>query len=154
LGDWCGGAGGHVCRKRIVGGFLVPKDREHPPTLAVVEHLHAVDAANERLFLFGFAGFVAGEDLGDIAEALDFVDDGGFEERVRVEIVAAALDEIFNGHEADGGAVGIFHGAGEAGFGDEERAEAVPVARSWRAGDYVVDGGHQVIDGVDVGGFC
>ena len=99
------------------------------------------------------ARFVAAEDLGDVAEALDFIDDGGFEETVGEEVFARAVDVVFDGEKANGVGTFPFDGAGEAAFGNEEGAEAVPVALAWRAGDDVVDRKHDVVDGIDVGGL-
>ncbi len=103
--------------------------------------MDAVDAADEGLFGGGVARFVAAEDLGDVAEAFDAIDDGGLKEAVGGEIFAGALDVVVDGEKTDGAGGGILSGAGEASFGDEERAEAIPVAVARRAGDDVVDGG-------------
>lgn len=116
--------------------------------------MEAVDAAGERFFGRPAAGGVATEDLGDVAESLNAIDDGGFVKRVGGEKPSAALDVVVDGEETDGfgfGA-GTFCGAGEASLGDAERAETVPVARASGTGDYVVDGAHDGVDGVDVGG--
>jgi hypothetical protein len=56
----------------IVGTFFVPDHRENPPALSVEVQLKNIDAA-----FFGFAvssgAFVAAEDGGDVAEAMDDV---------------------------------------------------------------------------------
>jgi len=147
------GGVGHIGGQRIGGGFFVPEDAEDPPTRAVVEELNAVDAADEGLVAGGVARFVAAEDLGDVAEAFDAVDDGGFKEAVGGEIFAGALDIIVDGEKTDGAGGGVLGGAGEASFGDEERAEAVPVALARRAGDDVVDGGKDGVEGFYVVGL-
>jgi hypothetical protein len=67
--------------------------------------------------------------LRDVAEFLDAVDDGAFIEGVRFEVAAGAASVSFD-IEKSGRAVIFAGGGGEAGFGNEEGAEAVPVARS------------------------
>ena len=129
-----GSGGGHVGGERVGGGFFVPEDAEDVQAGAVVEELDAVDAAGEGFFGGGFARFVAAENLGDVAETFDAIVDGGFEKRIGGEIGVAAGDEIFDGVEADGrSGGGAVDGGGEAGFGNEERAETVPVALAGRA---------------------
>jgi hypothetical protein len=44
----------------------------------------------------GIAGFITAEDLGDIAEFLDAVDDGTFEEAVRQEIISSQMDVVID----------------------------------------------------------
>ena len=115
--------------------------------------MNAVNAADEGLFAGGVARFVAAEDLGDVAELLDAIDDRAFVEGMGGEIVASALDVVIDGEETDIAGAGIFGGAGETGFGDEERTEAIPVAVAGRARDYVVNGEQDAVDGFHVGGF-
>jgi len=100
------------------------------------------------------AGFVAAEDLGDVAKFIEVIDDGGFEETVFGEIAASGFDVVVDGEEADGrGAVGALGNGGEARFGNEEGAEARPVALAGGAGDDVVDGVEDGVDGADVFGL-
>ena len=86
------GPGGEVLGERIVGALLVPENADDPPPPAVVGQLKTVDAAGEGSFGGGVAEFVAAGDVSDIAEGLDAIDDGAFEESVLREIVARALD--------------------------------------------------------------
>src|ERR1700674_3262119 len=96
------GGDGEICGERVGGGFFVPEDAEDVPAGAVVEELNAVDAAGEGFFGGGVAGFVAAEDLRDIAEFINVIDDGGFEEAVFGEVAAGAFDVVVDGEEADG----------------------------------------------------
>src|SRR6202020_736051 len=102
LGDGGGGAGGQVGGERVGGGFFVPEDAEDVPAVLVVEELDGIDAACEGFFVGGVAGFVAGEDLGDVAEAVDFVDDGGFVESVGFEVAAGGIDVVVGAHWVGG----------------------------------------------------
>jgi len=139
LRNGAGRFGGHFGRQWIGGGFFVPQDAQDPPAGAVVEELDAIDAAGEGLFVRSVAGFVAAEDLRDVTEFLDPVDDGGFEKAMCIEVRSRVLDIVVDGEEARGGGCRVFCGAGEAGSGGEEGAEAVPVALARRARDDVVD---------------
>lgn len=126
--------GCEIFGERIVGALFVPQDADDPPALAVVEELKAVDAACEGGFASVVAGFVAAEDLSDIAKSLDAAADGRFEETVFEEIGAAAVDVIIHGVGMDAdGAVGRFASRGEVRTGEEERAEAGPVSLARRA---------------------
>jgi len=58
--------------------------------------------AGEGLFVGGVAGFVAAENLGDVAECLDTVDDGTFVESVRFEVTARAASVSFDIEKANG----------------------------------------------------
>jgi hypothetical protein len=156
LRNGAGWFGGHFGRQWIGGGFFVPQDAEDPPAGPVVEELDAVDAAGEELFVGGVARFVAAEDLRDVAEFLDAVDDGGFEEAVSIEVGSGEMNVVVNGEESRGSGSGVFCGAGEAGSGGEEGTEAVPVTRARGAGDYVVEGAEGGVDGfyfVGLGGW-
>ena len=153
LGDGGGGAGGQVGGEWVGWGFFVPEDAEDVPAVLVVEELDGIDAAGEGFFVGGVAGFVAGEDLGDVAEAVDFVDDGIFVEGMRFEVAAGEGDVFVGAHEA-GGVVGRFFGDGsEAGVFGEEGAEARPVSLAGGAGDDGVESGEDGVDGFYVGGI-
>jgi hypothetical protein len=133
---------GQVGGQRVGGSFFVPEDAEDVPAVLVVEELDGVDAASEGFFGGGVAGFVAGENLGHVAETVDFVDDGVFVEGVGFEVAGGEIDVFVGAHQA-GGVVGRFFGDGsEAGVFGEERAEAVPVAVAGGAGD---DGGAEAV---------
>lgn len=97
------------------------------------------------------AGFIAAEDLRDVAEDLHAADDWLFEESVLQEIAAAETDVIFDAIWANANcAVGRFFGRREAGVGHKERAEAVPITFSRRSGDHVVERGQDAFDGFNV----
>ncbi len=116
--------------------------------------MDAIDAAGERGIGEGVAGFVTAENLGDVAEDLDAIDDGFFEETVLQEIGAAETDVVFDAVGADVNcAVGSFLGGSEAGVGHEERAETVPIAFAGGAGNDVVESGEDAVDGFDVDGI-
>ena len=66
--------------------------------------------AGEGFFVEGVAGFVAAEDLDDVAEAVDLIDDGLFVEGVGFEIVAGELDVVIGAEETDGVVGGFFCG--------------------------------------------
>src|SRR5579872_7275232 len=152
LCDWGGGARGEIRGERVGGGFFVPEDAEDIPSVLVVEELDGVDAASERLFVGGVAGFVAAENLGHVAEAVDFVDDSLFEERVGFEIWSGAIDVVVDIQQARG-VVGVFFGdRGQAGVFREEGAETVPIAIAGGAGNDGVEGGEDGVDGFYVGG--
>jgi len=149
------GRGSEFLGERIVRALFIPKDIDDPPALAIKSHLKTVDAAGERRFARGVAGFVAAEDLRDVAEGLHAADDGLFEETVFQKIGAAEADVVFDGVWADANcAIGSFFGGGEARVGHEERAEAVPIAFAGGAGDDVVESGEEAFDGFDVVRFC
>src|ERR1700687_548917 len=133
------------------GGFFVPEDAEDPPAGAVVEKLDAVDTAGEGLFVGSGAGGVAAEDLSDVAEFLDLVGDGAFVEGGRFEVAACAAGVAFDIEKANRVAVFLCSG-GETGFGDEEGAEAVPVAIAGGAGASVVDGFEDTVERIYVVG--
>jgi len=100
------------------------------------------------------AGFVATEDLSDVAVGLNAVDDGAFEETVLEEVGASTASVVVHGVGVNAdGAVRSEAGGSEVGTGNEEGAEAVPVAFAGRAGDNVVERGHNTVDGFDVIGF-
>src|SRR6266481_6766617 len=142
---------GEFGRKGVGGGFFVPEDADDPPAGAVVEKLDAVDAAGEGLFVGSGAGCVAAEDLGDAGEFLDAVGDGAFVESVRFEVAARAACVSFDIEKANRTAI-FPGGGGEPGFGDEEGAEAVPITITGGAGDDVVDGFEDGIEGLYVVG--
>ena len=73
------GFGGKFLGERVVGALLVPEDADDPPAFAIISQLDTVNAAGEGRFTGGVAGFVAAEDLGDVAKRLDAADDGTFE---------------------------------------------------------------------------
>ena len=116
-----------------------------------MEKLDAVDTAGEGLFVGGGAGGVAAEGLGDVAELLDAVDDGALVEGVRFEVAACAAGVAFDIEKANRAAV-FLCSRGETGFGDEERAEAVPVAFAGGAGDDVIDGFEDTVERIYVVG--
>jgi len=148
------GFSSEILRERIIGPLFVPEDADDPPALAVVENLKAVDAAREGRFAEGVAGFVAAEDLSNVAEGFDAAVDGRFEKTVLEEVSAAAVDVIIHGVGMDAdGAVGSFASGSEVRAGEEERAETIPVALAGRAGDHRVESNKDMIDGVDIFGF-
>jgi len=148
------GLGGEILGERIIRALFVPEDANDPPALAVVEELKAVDAAREGRFAEGVAGFVAAEDLGDVAEGFDAAVDGRFEKTVLEEVCAATIDVVIDGVGMDAdGAVCRFAGGGEMRAGEEERAEAIPVALAGRTRDYRVESDEDMIDRVNVFGF-
>ncbi len=54
-------------RQRVLFVFAFPEDGHHPPTLAVIHQLNAVDAALKRLrIVFIVTRFVGAEDVRDI----------------------------------------------------------------------------------------
>ena len=56
---------------RVLG---LPENRHHPPALAIVDQLKAVDTSRERLCIVGFVpGFVGAEDVRDVGVMLDLV---------------------------------------------------------------------------------
>jgi len=148
------GFGGEIFGEGVVGALGVPEDADDPPAFAVVEELDAVDAAREGCFAGGVAGFVAAEDLRDVAVGFDAVDDRAFEETILEEIATRALGVVVDGVGADAdGAVGRDAGGSEVRGGNEQGTETIPVAFAGRAGDDVVEGGHEAVDGFDVFGF-
>jgi hypothetical protein len=152
--DLKSGLGGEILGQWIIRALLVPEDVDDPPTLAIVEELKAVDATREGRFAGVVVGFVAAEDLSDVAEGLDTAIDGRFEKTVLEEVSAAAGDVVLDGVGMNAnGAVGGFAGGGEMRAGKEERAEAIPVALAGRAGDHGVESDENMIDGVNVFGF-
>src|ERR1700722_3482352 len=77
----------------VRGGFGVPEDGDGPVAVAVLEELEAVDAAGERGGVVDVvAGLVGAPDLHDVAELLDLIVDGVFEEAGRGHSGAAAGD--------------------------------------------------------------
>lgn len=148
------GLGGEFVGERIIRALFVPEDADDPPALAVVEKLKAVDAAREGRFAEGVAGFVAAEDLSDVAEGFDAAVDGRFEKTVLEEVSAATIDVIIHGVGMDAdGAVGSFASGGEMRPGEEERAKTIPVALARGARDHRVESNKDMIDGVDIFGF-
>jgi hypothetical protein len=144
-------------------GFGVPIDVDDPVAFAVLEELEAVDAAGEGSGVVGVvAGFVGAPDLDDVAELLDLIVDGMFEEAGRGHSDTAAGDVTVDGEEdgvsvGGGAAWGGGHGGGgdEAGVGEEERTHAVPVAGlALGAGYNAVDGGENGLGRADVFGLC
>ena len=107
--------------------------------------------AGEGLFVGGVAGFVAAEDLGDVAEFLDAVGDSALVESVCFEVAAGAAGVAFDIEKANRAAVSSC-GGGEAGFGDEEGAEADPVAVACGPRDDVIDGLEDGVEGIYVVG--
>jgi len=144
-----------LLREWIIWPLFIPENVHDPPTLAVKRHLKAIDAAGEGRFAGSVAGFIAAEDLRDVAEGLHAADDGVFEESVFQEIGPGEADLIFDAIWANANyAVGRFFGRREAGIGHEKRAEAVPITFSRRSGDHVVERGQNAFDGFDVVGLC
>jgi hypothetical protein len=151
LGDGGGGAGGQVGGEWVGWGVFIPEDAEDVPAVLVVEELDGIDAAGEGFFVVGVAGFVAAEDLGHVAEAVDFVDDGVFVESVSFEIGSGAVDVVVDIQQARG-VVGVFFGdRGQAGVFREEGAETVPIAIAGGAGNDGVEGGEDRVEGFYVG---
>jgi hypothetical protein len=151
LRDGSGRAGCQIGWQRVGGGFFVPEDAQDIPSVLVVEELDGVDAAGEGFFVGGVAGFVAAENLGHVAEAVDFVDDSLFEERVGFEIWSGAIDVVVDIQQARG-VVGVFFGdRGQAGVFREEGAETVPIAIAGGAGNDGVEGGEDRVEGFYVG---
>jgi len=137
--------------ERVVGALFVPEDGDDPPALAIVGQLDAVNAAGEGRFTCGAAGFVAGEDLGDVAKRLDAAHDRAFEKTVLCEIAAGASYVTFHGARTNTNvAIAIFSGRGERGTGQEQGTKTIPIALAGRAGDDVVESGEDTIDGFDV----
>ena len=94
---------------------MVPENADDPPTLAVVGQLKTVDAAGEWRFARGVARFVAAKNVCDVAEGLDAIDDGAFEESVLSEIVARALDIFIDAARAKVGvAFAVFSSGSES----------------------------------------
>src|SRR5882672_8468497 len=143
--------GGKFLRERIVGALLVPEDADNPPALAIVGQLDAVDAAGEGRLTGGAAGFVAAEDVGDVAKRLDAADDRTLEKTVLCEIAAGARYISFHGARTNVNvAFTIFSGRGERGTGQEQGTKTIPIALAGRAGDDVVKSGEDAVDGFDV----
>jgi len=72
-----------------------------PKKKSLTQLLNLYCDAGEGLFVGGVAGFVAAEDLGDVAECLDTVDDGTFVESVRFEVTACAASVSFDIEKAN-----------------------------------------------------
>lgn len=151
---WIGGDlwfGGEFLGQWVVGALFIPENTDDPPALAVVEKLKAVDPAREGRFASSVTRFVAAEDLSDVTESLDAVHDRVFKETVLEEVAAGARSVFIGAHRTKmDGSVGAFCGGGEARGGKEEGAEAAPIALAGRAGDDVIDRGHDAVDGLHV----
>lgn len=144
-----------LCGDRRGRRLAVPKDGDDPVAVAVLEHLDGIDAALEWLAIFRVAGFVGGEDVHDVAEALGGVVDAALEEAL-FERRRGALLVLLRCIYGDVGAVSslVMAGGDEPRIRNEEGAEALPVA--WlpgRAGDDVVERGEDGVDGGDVSGI-
>ena len=134
----------------------IPEDGDDPVAIAILEQLDGVDAALEWLAVFGVARFVGGEDMHDIAEAFRGVVDASFEKAIGQRRCGALLI-LLRGEGSDVGAVAGFGVArrDEARIGNEEGAEAVPVARlAGRTGDDVVECGEDGVDGCTSAGLA
>src|SRR5437867_1319379 len=143
--------GGKFLRERVVRAFLVPEDADDPPAFAIVGQLDAVNAAGEGRFTGGVAGFVAAEDLGDVAKRLDAADDRALEKAMLCEIAAGARYITFHGARTNVNvALAILSGGGVSGAGQEQGTKTIPIALTGRAGDDVVESGEDGVDGFDV----
>src|ERR1700722_20017059 len=142
------------------GALIIPHDAGNPVTALRVDNLQGIDAACEGLSVAeGFAGLVGSPDAGKVAEGFDAVGDAALKEAVGLEVRVVTLNVAVRREEngvalARGFAIsGRRVGADDthAAIGEEERAEAVPIARlAGGAGDDVVERSHQVVDGIDV----
>src|SRR6267378_3681953 len=110
------GLDGKFLGQRIIGTLFVPEDADNPPALAIVGQLETVDAAGEGRFTGGAAGFVATEDLGDVAKRLHAAHDRAFEKTVLCEIAAGARYISFHGARTNVNIpFAVLSGGGESG---------------------------------------
>src|SRR5882724_10342411 len=122
--------------ERIVGALFVPEDGDDPPAFAIVGQLDAVNATGEGRFTGGATGFVATEDVGDVAKRLDTAHDRAFEKTVLCEIAARARYISFHGARTNVNiALAILSRGGESGAGQEQGTKTIPIALTGRAGD-------------------
>src|SRR6266850_3772793 len=143
--------GGKFLRERIVGALFVPEDGDDPPAFAIVGQLDAVNAAGEGRFTGGAAGFVAAEDLGDVAKRLDATDDRAFEKTVLREIASGARYISFHGARTNVNIpFAVPSGGGERGAGQKQGTKTIPIALAGGAGDDVVESGEDAVDRFDV----
>src|SRR5437588_12766824 len=86
-----------LLRERRARRLGFPEDADHPPTLAVVHQLYAVDAARERLRVVGLvAALVCAPGVDDVAVGFDAARDLPFVETLSGEKFARALDVAVN----------------------------------------------------------
>src|ERR1700685_4871468 len=65
----------HFLRQWIIPSFAVPQNTHHPPALAVIQHLDAIDAALKRFSARRIARLITTEHLRDISITLRPVHD-------------------------------------------------------------------------------
>ena len=123
--------------------FSFPVDAEHPPPLAVIEELNAVDAAREGLgVIFGVAGFVGAPYMSDVVPEFRAIGDRMFKKAFFVKKCLATGSVLIRRKYPDSeSALGIFSTGHQSGSGVKEGAEAVPVAFPCGAGNHVVERG-------------
>src|SRR5262249_30893906 len=131
------GRSGVQIGKGIAGALVVPRDREHPPAVAVVEELDAVDAADEGLLAGRACELVRGEDVRDVSEDELAARDFDLEEGILLEHRRAGRDVTLDVEEVhDAAAARLRARRGELRARIEELSLAVPVARrAGRTGD-------------------
>src|SRR5215203_1301333 len=114
----------------------IPHDGSHPPAVAELHELDAVDAAREGCRAWFVPRFVGAEDVRDVRELFDPVAHGRLEEPLLQEVRPRPLDVAIRVEDAIHVLpVGAMSGRYQPALRQEQRLEAVPVARARGPGD-------------------
>src|SRR5208337_3852024 len=127
-------------RQGISRSLRVPQDRLHPPPLAIIQQLNAVDAALEGRVRYTATRSVAAENLRDASKALGPVHDGFFVKRFLGKDHTGITNELVDA-PCQNGLRAVWPSADfrKTRLRQKQGTEAIPVAPTRGPGNDVID---------------